>query len=118
VRARWLSAPASLGSCDELFGELTGCAGKPALDKCVACRSLGDDLELDEDGGIPIEMRNREEPARLHGEQRFLVPEVGYPNGDDRPSGGCTSAKRRRSALLKGRTHANALLATDHVRLP
>jgi Acyltransferase family len=34
------------------------------------------------------------------------------------PSGGAASPKRLRSALLKGRSHANALPATDHVRLP
>jgi hypothetical protein len=34
------------------------------------------------------------------------------------PGGGGSSPKRRRSALLKGRSHANALRRTDQVRLP
>src|SRR5581483_2156529 len=34
------------------------------------------------------------------------------------PSGGGSSPKRRRSALLNGRSHANAFPPTNHVRLP
>src|SRR3954447_17994245 len=34
------------------------------------------------------------------------------------PSGGGVSPNRRMSALLKGRSHANPLAATDHVRVP
>ena len=34
------------------------------------------------------------------------------------PSGGASSPNRRRSALLKARSHANPLPATDHVRAP
>ena len=34
------------------------------------------------------------------------------------PSGGVWSPNRRRSALLNGRSHANAFPATDHVRFP
>src|SRR5215831_2997501 len=65
--------------------ETRRCAGQPAVGDRVPQRLTGDLPQLDEDGGIPVEMRNREEGSRIRGEHRLLLAEVLDADGQDRP---------------------------------
>src|SRR5215471_5760423 len=63
--------------------ETRRCAGQPAVGDRVPQRRTGDLPQLDEDGGIPVEMRNREEGSRIRGEHRLLLAEVLDADGQD-----------------------------------
>jgi hypothetical protein len=63
-------------------------------------------------------MRDREEGLRMRGKHGLLLAEILDANRQDGPLWGCSSPNRLMSALLNGRSHANALPATNQGRLP
>ena len=89
--------------------------GQPAVDDGFSKRLLRNLLQLDQDGGVSVEMRDREERGGMRS-QRGLLAEVQDTNGKDGPSGGVSSPNRLISALLNGRSQAIALPETDHDR--
>src|SRR6185437_39496 len=60
-------------------------ARQPAVGDRVAQRAGGDLRQLDQDRGIPVEVRDAEEGGRVRGEHRFLLAEVPDPDGQDGP---------------------------------
>src|SRR3954454_9914114 len=62
-------------------------ARKPAVDQSAAKCTLADDLQLDQHGGIPVEMRNGEEPLRVRRQHRLLLTEVFHTYRQDRTVG-------------------------------
>ncbi len=75
-------------------------------------------VELDEHGRIPIEMGNREEPRHTGAERRLLGREVDDADGENGAVRGRSGPNLRTSALLNGRSQANAFPATNQVRCP
>jgi hypothetical protein len=58
-------------------------AGQPAVGNRLF-QYLGCDFrQLDEDGGISVEVRDREEGARIRGEHRLFLAEILDANGQD-----------------------------------
>ena len=94
-----------------------GAQRQPAVDDRLPQRPLRDRLQLDEHGGVPVEVRDREEGLGLR--RRAPPPSRRGPRPSPRGSGrraASASPKRRMSALLNGRSHAKALPATNQVR--
>src|SRR6476661_1831053 len=74
---RYLLAP-------EVFTrERAGCARQPRVDQRLAQRRFVDLVELDQDGGVAVEMRDGEERPPARGEHGLLLGQVGHPNGED-----------------------------------
>src|SRR5215469_225006 len=78
-------APASGLALDVLVRELRRGGRQPAVRDRVPERLPGDLAQLDEHGGIPVEVRDREEGLRLRGEHRLLLAEILDADGEDRP---------------------------------
>jgi hypothetical protein len=90
---------------------------EPAVgDRFSQCRP-GDVLQLDENGRVAIEVRNREEGSGLPTQHGLLLAKIRHANREDR-SGGAPSPNRLMSALLNGRSHAKPFPATNQVRVP
>src|SRR2546430_16325515 len=58
-------------------------ARQPAVGDRVAQRPGGDPGQLDQDRGIPVEVRDGEERVRVRGQHRFLLAEVPDADGQD-----------------------------------
>jgi hypothetical protein len=58
-------------------------AGQPAVGNRLFQRLGCDFRHLDEDGGISVEVRDREEGARIRGEHRLFLAEILDANGQD-----------------------------------
>src|SRR6476620_3472265 len=83
-----LVARARRGAGDELLGEDTRRAGQPAVDQGLAKGALTDDLQLDQHGGVAVEVRDREEAFLVCREHGLLLAEIVDPHGKDRACGG------------------------------
>lgn len=84
-RARGTDRSATGGvSLDVLVGQRSWRAGQPTIDEGFTQRSLGDPVQLDEHGGVAVEVRDGEERLGLGGEHRLLLAEVLDPDGEDR----------------------------------
>lgn len=66
-----------------LFCKIRRRACQPAIDEGALECLLGDFPQLDEDGGIPIEMRDCEESLGLCGQHGFLLAEIFDSNGQN-----------------------------------
>jgi hypothetical protein len=60
-------------------------AREPAVGYRISQCRPGDVLKLDENGGVAIKVRNREEGSGLRGEHDILLAQAGHPNREDRP---------------------------------
>jgi hypothetical protein len=60
---------------------------QPAVRERFAYRALRRRLQLDEDGRVAVEVRDREERLGIGGENRFLLAEVVDPDREDRAVG-------------------------------
>src|SRR3954447_3853889 len=84
---RTLLAAAGSGAGDELVGQGCGCARQPAVDQCVSKCTFAHHLQLDQHGGISVEVWDREEPLVVLRQHGFLLAEVFYPHRQDRTVG-------------------------------
>src|ERR1700744_977745 len=71
-------------AADELAGEGGGGAGQPAVGEGVLERGTGDLGQLDEDGGVTVEVGNGEKAVRVGGQQGFLLGQVFWADSQDR----------------------------------
>ena len=90
---------------------------EPAVDDRFSQCCPGDVLQLDENGRVAIEVRNREEGSGLRGERGLVLAKIRHPNREDRSFRREASPNRLMSALLNGRSHArlNADIAAGFV---
>lgn len=94
-------------------------ARQPGVDDRLSQCLFGDDLQLDENGGVPLEVRNGEEGMGIRREHSLFLRTVKNADGEDRPAGHRRIAEARvMSALLNGRSQANPLPPTNQVRWP
>src|SRR5260370_7795976 len=70
---------------DVLVRELRRRAGQPAVGDRLPQRLPGDLPQLDKNGGIPVEVRNREESTRMRGEHSLFLAEILDADSQDGP---------------------------------
>src|SRR5205807_9710618 len=83
--ARDLTRRLPPGRLEVLVRKLGWRARQPAVDDCCPQCRLRDGLQLDEDGRVAVEVRDREERLRIRGEDRFLLAEVFNADCEDGP---------------------------------
>jgi hypothetical protein len=76
-----------LAACRKLLADTVGAAGQPPVDDGLVELAAADCSKMDEDGGITVEVRDREEGSSVLGEHRFFVLEISDSDSKDRPGG-------------------------------
>src|SRR5262249_50054506 len=92
--------------------------GAPPLAQRLAERALGDLAELDEDRGVAVEVRDREERARARREGRILLLEVRDAHREDRPGGRRLLTEAREVSLREGPLPREGLLRDEPGSIP
>src|SRR4249919_3498897 len=70
-----------------LVGQLRWRAGQPAVFDLLAHGPLAGHLELDQHGGVAVEVGDREEALVAGGQHGLLLAEIVHPSGEDRTVG-------------------------------